>query len=60
MFGTPALHEINTIPFSTGTRYSGITAFNVGQVLVMAVGLDSVRAEVVEFLESLQVVSPPG
>jgi hypothetical protein len=57
MFGTPALHEISTIPFSTGTRYSGITAFSVGPVLVMAVGFDSVRADVVGFLGSLELVS---
>jgi hypothetical protein len=58
MFGTPALHEVSTIPFSSGTRYSGITAFNVGRVLVEAVGFDSVRADVVGFLGSLQLVSP--
>jgi len=60
MFGSPALHEISTIPFATGTRYSGITAFNVGRVLVEAVGFDSVRADVVGFLGSLQLVSPHG
>jgi hypothetical protein len=58
MFGTPALREISTIPFSGGTRYSGITAFNVGRVLVEAVGFDSVKADVVRFLGSLQVISP--
>jgi hypothetical protein len=58
MFGSPALHEVSTIPFSTGTRYSGITAFNIGRVLVMAVDFDSVKADVVRFLSSLQLVSP--
>jgi len=57
MFGVPALREVNTIPFATGTRYSGITAFNVGLVLVMAVAFDSVRADVVRFLDSLQLQS---
>lgn len=60
MFGAPALREISTIPFSTGTRYSGITAFSAGRVLVEAVGFDSVRADVVAFLASLQLVSPHG
>ena len=60
MFGGPSLHELSTIPFSTGTRYSGITAFNVGRVLVMAVGFDSVQAAVVGFLGSLRRVSPSG
>jgi hypothetical protein len=60
MFGHPALHELSTIPFSAGTRYSGITAFNLGRVLVMAVGFDSVKAAVVGFLGSLQPVSAGG
>jgi hypothetical protein len=58
MFGNPALHELSTIPFSTGTQYSGITAFSVGRVLVMAVAFDSVKADVVRFLASLHLVSP--
>jgi hypothetical protein len=58
MFGAPTLHELSAIPFSTGTRYSGITAFNVGRVLVMAVAFDSVRTDVARFLGSLQLVSP--
>ena len=56
--GRPALRELSTIPFSSGNRYSGIVAFSLGRVLVIAVAYDDVRASVERWLDSLQLVSP--
>lgn len=59
LYGRPALRKLTTIPLSTGTRYSGITAFSVGRALVIAVGYDDVQAEVAAFLASVRLVSSP-
>ena len=58
LYGRPGLQELSTIPFSSGDRYSGIMAFSVGRVLVMAVGYDDVRSNVRSWLDSLRLVSP--
>ncbi len=56
-YGRPALRQLNTVPLSGGVRYSGIAAFSVGTVLVMAVGLDTVAAEVSAFTSSVGLAS---
>jgi hypothetical protein len=58
-YGRPALRKLTPIPLSTGTRYSGITAFSVGRALVIAVGYDDVQATVAAFLASVRLVSSP-
>ncbi|MGA2209592.1 MAG: hypothetical protein ABSH30_08155 [Acidimicrobiales bacterium] len=57
-YGNPALQKFSTIPLSGGTRYSGITAFTSGRVLVMAVGFDATKASVTDWLASVVLVSP--
>lgn len=56
-YGRPALHRLDSIPLSGGTRYSGITAFSLGTVLVIAVGFDSATDEVSAFTASVRLVS---
>lgn len=56
-YGRPGLHRLDTVPLSGATRYSGITAFSVGRVLVIAVGLDAGRAEVSAFTASVRLVA---
>jgi hypothetical protein len=58
LYGNPALHKVSTIPLSSGVRYSGITAFTSGRVLVMAVGFDAAKASVGKWLASVVLVSP--
>jgi hypothetical protein len=60
LYGNPALHKVSTIPLSGGVRYSGITAFTSGRVLVMAVGFDAAKASVADWLASVVLVSPSG
>lgn len=55
--GRPGLHKLSVIPLASRKGYSGITAFSVGRVLVMAVGLDTARASLLRWLGSLQLVS---
>jgi hypothetical protein len=57
-YGKPAVHTVSAIPLSTGTRYSGIAAFSVGRLLVIAVGYDDAPAPVARWLGSVQLVSP--
>lgn len=57
-YGRPALRKLSTIPLSSGTRYSGISAFSVGRVLVMAVAYDDVQAAVASWLDSVRLVTP--
>ncbi len=56
--GDPGLYRLSAIPQASGTDYSGIKAISVGRVLVMAVGLDTARAPVVGWLNSLQLTRP--
>ncbi len=55
LYGSNAVDEINFIPPSD---YSGIVAFAVRDALVLAVGYDTVRADVARFLSSLKLISP--
>jgi hypothetical protein len=65
LYGRPALRKLSTIPSSgpssspssNGNDFSGITAFSVGRVLVIAVGYDDVQANVKIWLDSLKLVS---
>jgi hypothetical protein len=57
LYGRPALRKLSTIPSSNGNDFSGITAFSVGRVLVIAVGYDDVQANVKIWLDSLELVS---
>jgi hypothetical protein len=57
VYGEPGVRKLSTIPLSSGTRYSGIVAFSVGRVLVMAVGYDDVQSEVTAWLHSVHLVS---
>ncbi|MHB1770491.1 MAG: hypothetical protein ACYCST_01890 [Acidimicrobiales bacterium] len=56
--GEPGLYRLSAIPQASGTDYSGIKAFSVGRVLVMAVGLDTARAPIVSWLGSLRLTRP--
>ncbi|MGD0084356.1 MAG: hypothetical protein ABSD78_14345 [Acidimicrobiales bacterium] len=58
LYGQPALHEISAIPVSGTTHYSGITAFRIGGVAVIAVGYGANRGVAAAFLASLQLISP--
>ncbi len=53
--GKPGLYRLSAIPQASGTDFSGIKAFSVGRVLVIAVGLDTARAPVVSWLESMRL-----
>ena len=57
LYGNPGVRKLSTIPFASGDRYSGIVAFSVGRVLVMAVGYDDVQSEVSAWIASVHLVS---